>query len=427
MKRRHFLMNASTLAAGSLFLPKFLKAVAPSDRINIALIGANGMGWSNLSSMLKNPQARVVGLCDVDGSVLDRRVAELAKQNIAVKTYSDYRSLLENKDIDAVIVGTPDHWHCLQMIDAVQAGKDVYVEKPIGNSIAECNLMLKAQQATNRAVQVGQWQRSMPHFQDAMRYVHSGKLGRVRLVKAWAYMGWMKMSLKPQMPKPDYVDYDRWLGPAPKRPFDPNRFHFDFRWYWDYAGGMMTDWGVHLLDFGLFGMQASQPKSVLAAGGKMAYPDTPYDTPDTATALFEFEHFNLQWEHAVGISGGPYNRDHGIAFLGNNGTLVVNRNGWEVIAEGDRMETVPLQKPVGNGLDLHTKNFLEVVQSRDLSQLHCTVQQGVAIANVCQMGNIAYRTGKRVYWDASNQVFTDKQANKFLTPVYHNNYKLPKI
>jgi predicted dehydrogenase len=396
-------------------LNAFPKLVAPSDRLNVAAIGINGMGWADLTAMLKNPAAQCVALCDVDKNVLDKRAAELAQKGIKVKTYSDYRKLLESKDIDAVIIGTPDHWHALQMTQACAAGKDVYVEKPIGNSIAECNAMVAAQERHQRVVQVGQWQRSQQHFKDAIDFVYSGKLGQVRLVKAWAYMGWMKsIPKKPDGTPPAGVDYDMWLGPAQKRPFNPNRFHFNFRWYWDYAGGLMTDWGVHLLDYALLGMKAQHPRSVMAAGGKFAYPDDAAETPDTLTTVYEFDGFNIQWEHAIGIDGGPYGRDHGIAFIGNNGTLVLDRGGWEVIPEKDKMEAVPRKPKVDDGLDLHTKNFVEVVKSRKFSDLHTPIQAGANVAINAQMGNIAFKTGKKVYWDVANNRFKEEEANKFL-------------
>ena len=288
--------------------------------------------------------------------------------------------------------------------------------------------MEAAQKKYNRVVQVGQWQHSNKHYADAIAFVHSGKLGNVRLVKAWAYQGWMKpVDVKPDSAPPPGVDYDMWLGPALKRPFNENRFHFNFRWFWDYAGGLMTDWGVHMIDYALLGMKAPVPKAIMAAGGKFAYPNDASETPDTLTTVFEFEGFNLQWEHATGIDGGPYGRNHGVAFIGNNGTLVVDRGGWEVIPENKKMEAVPLQKKSDDGLLLHTANFLDVIQSRKLEDLKTPIQVGSHVATVCQMGNIAYRTGKKIYWDAANNKFTDNDSNKFLAAEYHNGYKMAKV
>ncbi|NIG55298.1 Gfo/Idh/MocA family protein [Chitinophaga sp. Cy-1792] len=427
--RRSFLKSATTLVAGASLLHTLpLRAIAPSDKIRVGAIGINGMGWADLTALLKNPEVECVALCDVDKNVLDKRIGELAQKGIKVKGYSDYRKLLEDKSIDALVIGTPDHWHCLQMTDAVSAGKDVYVEKPAGNSIIECNTMVAARDKYNRVVQVGQWQRSQQHFKDALDFVHSGQLGQVRLVKAWAYMGWMKsIPVQPDGTPPAGVDYKTWLGPAATRPFNPNRFHFNFRWYWDYAGGLMTDWGVHLLDYALMGMKSGAPKSIMAAGGKFAYPDDAAETPDTLTTVYEFDNYNIQWEQATGIDGGPYNRTHGIAFIGNNGTLVVDRGGWEVIPEKGKMEAVARKPSVDNGLDLHAKNFIEVIKSRKIDDLHCPIAAGAHVATIAQMGNIAYRTGKKVYWDANKKQFTENDANKLLAAAYHNGYNIPKI
>ena len=435
MKRRKFLQNTSTYVLGSTLIPSVLKAnkkISPNDKINVAAIGINGMGWADITNVIKNPETQLVALCDVDKNVLDKRMAELAKQNIKPATYGDYRKLLDDKNIDAVVIGTPDHWHCKIMVDACAAGKDVYCEKPVGNSIVECAAMVAAQKRYNRVVQVGQWQRSNKHYQDAMDFVHSGKLGNVRLVKAWAYQGWMEsIPVKPDGPPPPGVDYDMWLGPARKRPFNPNRFHFNFRWYWDYAGGLMTDWGVHMIDYALLGSNADVPKSIMASGGKFAYPDDAEETPDTLVTVYDFGNFNMLWEHATGINDGPYQRDHGVAFIGNNGTLVVDRGGWEVIPEKikgkDQMEAVGRQPKVDDGLALHTKNFVEVIKSRKIEDLHCPVQAAAHVATVCDMGNIAFRTGKKIYWDATANKFTDNDANKYLAAEYHNGYTLPQV
>lgn len=175
------------------------------------------------------------------------------------------------------------------MVAACEAGKDVYCEKPLGNSIEECNIMVRAAEKYNRVVQVGQWQRSDPHWQDAMAFVHSGQLGKIRTVRVFSYQGWCpSIPVKPDEPVPAGIDYDMWLGPAPKRPFNRNRFHFTFRWFWDYAGGLMTDWGVHLLDYALYGMNVTAPNSIMASGGKFGYPDDACETPDLLQTIYTF-------------------------------------------------------------------------------------------------------------------------------------------
>ena len=352
----------------------------------MGVIGCNGMGWSNTRSLLKNEGVDFIGFCDVDKNVIERRVADYGKlRSNKPSTYTDYRKLLANKEIDAVVIGTPDHWHCKIMVDAVKAGKHVYVEKPIANTIQECNLMVEAAKQSGKIVQVGQWQRSGPHYRDAVDLVQSGRLGNIRLVKVWAYQGWMKpVNVLPDSSVPAGVDYKSWLGPAPDRPFNQNRFHFNFRWFWDYAGGLMTDWGVHEIDIALYAMQAQAPISVMASGGKFAYPDDASETPDTLQTVFQYQNFNMLWEHATGINKGPYGRREGIAFIGNNGTLVVDRQGYEVMVEKqskgysaygkNKMEPIiTYKKPSSvNYLDMHTRNFVKAIQANDSSILKYT-------------------------------------------------------
>lgn len=441
--RRTFLRQGATLTGLGLFssLPLEMlaagrKLVMPSDQIRFGLIGANSMGWVNMRTHLQMDEVDCVAICDVDQRVLDRRCAEVETMTgKKPDQYKDYRKLLERQDIDAVIIGTPDHWHCRIMVDACAAGKDVYVEKPLANSIRECQLMQQAAQRHNRIVQVGQWQRSGRHYADAIAYVRSGKLGKISLVKVWAYRaGVGEIAPKPDSPVPEGVDYDMWLGPAPKRPFNENRFHFSFRWYWDYAGGLMTDWGVHEIDIALFAMQATTPRSVVASGGKFAYPGDAAETPDTLQAVFEYEDFNMLWEHSTGINSGNYDRGEGIAFIGNDATLVVNRQGWEVIPEVDskdgrrsyRIEAMPEQSRTGDPLFEHAQNFVEALRSRKVEDLKCGVDSGSVAAINAHMGNIAFRTGRKIYWDADKNLFTnDPEASDLVVPEYHNGWSLP--
>ncbi len=438
--RRSFIRQTALATGGSLLtgrvaaesLSAFSKKMSAGDKINIGAIGINGMGFSDLTAALKVPGVNVIMLCDIDKNVLDKRMADLAAVKVdtkKIKTTGDYRHVLDNKEVDAVIIGTPDHWHALIMTEACAAGKDVYCEKPIGNSIGECRAMIAAQQKYGRVVQAGQWQRSQQHFQDAIAFVHSGQLGNIRTVKVWCYQGWMKPGpVVPDTAPPAGVDYKMWLGPAPARAFNSSRFHFNFRWFWDYAGGLMTDWGVHLIDYALLGMKATSPKTVAAMGGEFAYPDLYEETPDTLTALYEFDHFNMVWDSAMGIDGGSYGRDHGIAFIGNNATLVVSRGGWEVIDEKASKNKIgrELIKPSNNGLDAHWVNFIDVVRSRKMENLHCSVQDASVVATVAQLGNISLRSGKKLAWTGDR--FTDEAINnEYLMKNYQNGYALPKI
>jgi predicted dehydrogenase len=433
--RRVFIKNTAITTAALGLVPAMssvLAGCAPSDRINVGVIGCNGQGFADLVPFLDHKNVECLALCDIDESVLNRRAADVEKirGKKPANLYKDWRKLIDNKDINVVIVGTPDHWHCLQMIAACEAGKDVYCEKPLGRTIEECNLMVKAAKRYKRVVQVGQWQRSDPHWLDAVSFIQSGKLGKIRLVRVFSYQGWCpSIPVIPDEPVPAGVDYDMWLGPATQRPFNRNRFHFTFRWFWDYAGGLMTDWGVHLLDYALFGMNVTTPKSVMAMGGKYGYPADACETPDSLQTIYEFDGFNVLWDHAIGINDGAYGRNHGLGFVGENGTLVVDRSGWEVIPENVngkmRMEAVPLAQGTGKGLNNHVRNFLECIDKRK-PNTNASVEIGAHIAKFSALGNIAYRTGKKLVWDGSK--FTnDTEANNLLIPDYREPWKLPKV
>ena len=435
MDRKKFIQQSTLLTGAGLLLPSltsFRKAsqkIWANDTLVIGAIGINGMGWSDTKALLNIPGVKLAAICDVDQNVLEKRKAEMKAQGVRVKTFTDYRKLLEEKEIDAVVIGSPDHWHALMMIHACQAGKHVYVEKPIGNSVGECQAMVAAHEHYGTVVQVGQWQRSQQHFQDAVNYLATGVLGPIRTVKVWCYQGWMRPDpIVPDSAPPKGVDYQHWLGPAPLKPFNSSRFHFHFRWFWDYAGGLMTDWGVHLLDYALLGMKASLPKTIVGLGGKFAYPDLAEETPDTLTTLYEFDQFNLVWDSAMGIDNGSYGRDHGIAFIGNHGTLILNRGGWEVIEERQSENKVakPLVKPSDNGLQKHAQNFVAAIRANDPTKVNCSIQEGAHVATVAQMGNISYRSGEKLYWDATKNRFTDEAINKeYLMNTYHNGYSLP--
>lgn len=440
--RKKFLQQSAALLAGGTVLSSidnnafaiFKSRISPADQLNVGAIGVKGMGWANVTSALKVPGVNLVAICDIDESVINQRMADLKKMGIdnsKVKTTGEYRTILDNKDIDVVIIGTPDHWHALIMMQACEAGKHVYCEKPVGNSIGECRAMVAAQKRYDRVVQVGQWQRSQQHFKDAVAFVHSGQLGMIRTVKVSCYQGWMRpQPVVPDSAPPPGVDYKTWLGPAPTRPFNASRFHFHFRWFWDYAGGLMTDWGVHLVDYALLGMKAEVPKSISALGGKFAYPELYQETPDTLTTLYEFDGFNMVWDSAMGIDNGAYGRTHCIAFIGNNGTLVLDRSGWEVIeeAQGKNKVSRPFVKSSDNGVDKHWINFTDAIRNNKKESLNCNVEAAAHVATVAQMGNIAFRTGQKLTWDKAAGKFTDNKVNeKYMMKAYHNGYKLPKV
>lgn len=442
--RRQFLKSSALTAAGlgmAMAFPSIMQAgTKPSDKIKVALIGGKNMGWSNLQTFLQFPEVECVSICDVDNEWLNKRALDVEKLSGKKPPflYTDWQRVMDNKDVDAVIVATPDHWHCLQTIGACQTGKDVYCEKPMANSIAECDAMVRAARKYNRIIQVGQWQRSDQHWQDAMAFVHSGALGRIRTVKVWAYMIWKKtLPVKPDGTPPDGVDYTMWLGPAPHRPFNPNRFHYTFRYFWDYAGGLMSDWGVHLLDYAMWGMNADLPELTMTAGGKFAYPNDAMETPDTLLVSYVYNDFTISWDHACGVKDGPYGREHGLAFIGENGTLILDRNGWEVVPEVDsapRMEAVPLkrngdqtegQQVAEGGLKAHVRNFLECMQTRKTP--NADVELGAKVAKMTHLANISCRINKPVHWSNSENKFIEAEANALIKPNYSNPWTFPNV
>jgi predicted dehydrogenase len=441
--RRNFLQSSAAAIAGAGLSNAALASTAVSQdraaganrRIRVGLIGCGGQGTGDLRAMLRAGNVECAGLCDVDDEQA-AKAREMVEKNFHQKPEllgRDFRRVIDRKDIDAVIVGTPDHWHALPTVMACQAGKDVYVEKPLSLTIGEGRVMVDVARRHNRVVQMGTQQRNSTHTAEAVEYLRSGKLGKIRLVKAWAYQDWMgNIPKAPDEAPPATVDYDMWLGPAPKRPFNRNRFHFNFRWYYDYSGGLMTDWGAHMIDVANWGMGVKAPRAAVSVGGKFGFPDDAEETPDTQQALWEFDGYSMIWEHATAIGQGPYMRDHGVAFHGNNGVLVVDRGGWEVYPETEvkkrrksyRMAGEPRRGGGGEDMHfLHVKNFLECVESRQRPKSDIEIGHNSMIA--CHLGNIAFRTGRRINWDVENErILGDADAQKYVMKEYRAPWKL---
>jgi predicted dehydrogenase len=412
------------------------RVAGANRRIRVGLIGCGGMGWGDLRDMLRVGNVECAALCDVDDDQvarIRRNVEDQFGQRPALLT-RDFRRVLDDRQIDAVIVATPDHWHALPTVLACQAGKDVYVEKPLSLTIGEGRVMVDTARRTGRVVQMGTQQRSGSQFAEAVDYLRSGRLGKIRLVKTWAYQDWMgNIPVLPDEAVPSTIDYDLWLGPAPRRPFNRNRFHFNFRWYWDYSGGLMTDWGAHMIDIANWGMGVKAPRAAMSVGGKFGFPEDAEETPDTQQALWEFDGYSMIWEHATAIGRGPYDRDHGVAFHGNNGVLVVDRGGWEVYPESEtvkrkrsyRMAGEPRRAPSGEDSHLaHVRNFLECVESR--KHPRSDVEIGHYSMMACHLANIAFRVGRRVEWDLEReQIVNDPQAQALVTKAYRAPWSLP--
>ncbi len=407
-----------------------------NDKIRVGLIGCRNMGWSNLSDFLLHKDVDCIALCDIDQNILNNRANEVEKlRGKKPQLFSDYRKMLELKELDAVIVGTPDHWHCLQFVDACSAGKDVYVEKPIANYIAECDSMVNAAKRYGRVTTVGQQQRSGNHWKAMVDYLNTGKLGKIARADVWGNFNYGALSKPiPDSPVPAGVDYETWQGPAKARPFNEQHFHGSWRMFWAYGGGLMTDWGVHLLDMVLWGMNIkNMPKRVTAIGGKYAYPDNAPETFDTQNVIYEFDSFIMNWSHTGGVETGPYNRHYGIAFKGTNGTLVADRDSWEIIPEWDHtnkrnklLESIKVQADYQDHKD-HVTNFLNCMKTRSFDTA-CTIENGSLCAKYAHLGNIAARTRSILMYDDTAKKFIDnKEADAYLTPSYRAPWKYPSI
>lgn len=440
--RRRFLKDSVYLAGGVgilstlPFTPGCQLRPGASDTIRVGLIGCRNMGYSNVTQFIQQADVRITALCDIDENILNSRAADLEKFAFdrELPNYSkpalfkDFRDVLDHRDVDAVIIATPDHWHALMTIMACQAGKDVYVEKPMANSIYEADLMARAGARYQTVIQVGQWQRSGPHWHDVMRFIESGQLGKIHEIDVWR-LGGNEVPVKPDSLVPPGVDYNMWLGPAPERPFNANRFHYNFRWFWDYAGGKMTDWGVHLLDMAMQAMQIHHPRSVQARGGKLCFPDDAMETPDTLHVEYAFNNLKVNWLNDFCLLKNEYGLDHGLAFKAENGSLIASRNGWKVEPlhdqGGQKMEAVDHQPATGKDLPLHVRDFLDAIKSRN-RDTKCSAEIGRDVVRMAHMGNIAYRTGETLNWNAEALTFAEKAANQLLKPEYRSPWKLPE-
>jgi len=429
--RRSFLAQATGATFGAAMVlagSQKGRILGANDRVVVGAIGYGEMGTENMSSFMKHPGVEIGAVCDVYQPRLEKGVQDAGGR---AKAYKDFRQVLDDKDIDIVIVATPDNWHALHMVMACQAGKDVYVEKPISTTLEEGKAMVEAARKYKRVTQVGTWQRSGVHFQRAVEAVQDGMLGQVRFARTWNYrnFGPEGFGCPPDSDPLPGLDWDMWLGPAPKRPFNRNRCGIGnkwstFRYFWDYAGGWMTDWGIHLLDIVLWGMKADSPRVITAAGGKFSIKDN-RETPDILQVTYEFPDFVGTYEMREINSNSMYGKDYGIEFHGTDGTLFLDRDGFAVFPEKWEFEPKPMERTasmkmesVNDALYDHIANFLACVKSRQRAV--CDIEIGQRSSNTCFLANIAYRSKERLMWDAATQHLTQggPQAQKLLAREY---------
>ena len=436
VSRRDFNRTAA-MAAASLALsagPAVRNVLGANDRVGIGLIGAGGMGQGDLRDFLLTGQVDCVAIADpYEPHLNDAAVITLGR----AKTYKDFRRVLDHKDIDAVIVATPDHWHAIPMIAACEAGKDVYQEKPLSHTLFEGRKMVEAAAKHNRVVQVGTQQRSGEHFQKAVELVRSGKIGKVTLAETWIHGNQYPEGIgnPPDSDPPPYFDWDWWLGPAPKRPYNRNRGIYNFRWFWDYSGGILTDWGTHLMDVVHWAMGIDAPKTIMATGGKYVVEDD-RETPDTLEVMYEYpasavsgKEFVARFSNRVANAHGPDGHSYGIQFYGTDGTLFVDRGGYTLWPESSRVgpERFMSEDVISGGGSAqhypHVLNFLDCVKSRqkpnsDVETMHRSTSAGL-------LGVIAFKLGRKLTWDAQQEQFPgDAEANRLLTKEYRKPWKV---
>lgn len=430
MTRREFVGRAAAgaaLAAGvvpSAFsaMQQTKQASSPNDKVVLGLIACGGMGSSNMRTLMAFPDIEVAALCDVDTKRVAGDFAEVEKKyGRKPDVYSDYRKILDRKDIDAVIVGTPDHWHALNLIHACEAGKDVYCEKPISHNLVEARSMAAAAKRFNRIVQCGTWQRSTREFTDAIGYIRKGKLGKITQCRAWISDG-TRIGKGKKEAVPSNLDFDFWIGPAKAFEYQPNLVHWNWRWVMNTGGGLTTDWGVHMMDIALLGMSKTQdlvmPTEVMALGGQYAILDDDRDAPDVTEALIKFNdpEFIMHWSVLRDHPGKP---GHGTEFISSDGkTLRVWRGGWTILdPEGKEMEREQ-SEPVPTD---HWRNWVDCIKTREKPRADLmSVAQTTAI---CHLVNMALYSGETVKWD--NAKFDVKGNAGKNTLSYSRPYRKP--
>jgi predicted dehydrogenase len=428
--RRDFLKTSTAVALTSQIFTGNVRGA--NDRVSAAFIGMGKMGRSNLGFAMRQENLQVTAVCDIFDRNLNTAVEMTKKQpGGAAKGIRDFREILADKSIDVVCISTPDHWHPYMTVEACKAGKDVYVEKPISVVVDEGVKMVQAARKYKRVVQAGTMQRSAVHFAKATEIVRSGQLGQVTFVRCWNY-GLAKqegLGNPPDQAPPATLDWDMWLGPAPNREYNPNRFGVDpqdryfssFRWFWDYAGGMMTDWGVHWLDIVQWAFDEGMPKGIAAFGEKFYLKDN-RETPDTLQVTYEYPGFLAVYENREANAQSMFDKSGGILFHGTLGTMYLDRSGYKIIPEkGSSLEASEM-KSLSSGNREHWANFLDCVKTREKPT--SDIEKCQHSTTTCLLGNVALRSKLRLDFDASQWTVTQAEAKKYLSREYRDPWKL---
>ena len=424
---------SKSLAGGACLALSASRVSGANDRVRVGIIGCGGMGSGDWRNFLAQPDVTPVAVCDVFQPNRERAAA-MSKDK--VDQYKDFRQMLDRKDIDAVVVATPDHWHALLTIMACKAGKDVYVEKGLSSTVREGRVAVDTARKYKRIVQVGAQERSGDHYAKAVKLIQDGGLGAVHRVNAnWQRN--MMPGFKPRQLKDgltDALDWDMWLGPAPYVKFDPLRFSYNWRWFWDYSGGQMTNWGSHSLDIVRWALNVKTPAAVAAFGGRYELKDGG-ETPDVQDVIYSFPGCTVTWGGCEVSGFEPIRYPDNdrrlkplLEFHGTKGSMVLTRRGFEVTPQiwtGDEQNGKPAMQPMsvtaagGN----HVRNFLDCVKSRQLPI--SDVEEGHYTMVMCHLANISMKVGRMLHWDTQKEeVIGDKDANQLLTKPYRKPWTL---
>ncbi len=424
-RREFFTKAASATAAGwaTMYAAGADASPGPNETVNLALIGCGLRGNQLLEDFQAVPGQRFIAVCDVHATRLGETRERLGGEKI--RAVRDYRDLLDDQDIDAVVVATTGHWHVLPTIHACQAGKDVYVEKPLGTSIGEGRAAVEAARKYDRVVQIGTQQRSWEHYQRAAEIIQSGRLGEISEVKVWDYdYFYPGFGSPPDADPPVELDWNLWLGPAPRVDYNPNRYAHHY-WFFDYAGAWQLDWAVHHYDIVNWCMGVTEPISAIAMGGRMCFEDSNTEWPDTFSGVLEYssgpvarQGFLLQYTFRAGCR--REQRSHGKCFFGSEASMILDRSGYTITPEGGHKTKKESFR--GRGPD-HQAVFLNNVRNHTMPL--ADVEEGHHASNPGHLLNIAWKTGRRIRWDpAKEQVIDDPQANALVTKEYRSPWTL---
>jgi predicted dehydrogenase len=430
MNRRHFLMSTAVMAGGAA-----VRGLAsPNDTVRIGVVGCGGRGSSHVAAWPGLHNVEIVALCDVDESHIAEKLKTLESKGLKKPaTFVDMRKMLEDKSIDAISIASPNHWHTLQTIWACQAGKDVYVEKPCSHNVFESQQIVAAARKYDRIVQQGSQSRSSPALREGVKRLADGEFGEVYMARGLCYKWRDTIGKTPVSAVPSGVDYDLWTGPAPKREFTTNRFHYNWHWFWDTGNGDLGNQGIHEVDIARWGLGVTHPSKVSAIGGKFMFDDD-QETPNTITASYEFDvagkkkmmTFEVRhWisPHEAGINGDKPGNTIGNQFYGSKGYLVIdNYTKYYSFLGKDQQPG-----PQATEKDEHWANFIGAVRSRKRGDLTAEIEEGALSCNLMHLANISYRVGRTLHWDAAKmQCIGDDEANKMLTRAYRAPFVVPK-